>query len=51
MNITLTHKEVELILVALSGMADETRSYAGQLTENLEALHSNIYNAYLKEYN
>lgn len=51
MNVQLTRKEAELILVALSGMADETRSYAAQLTENLETLHSDIWDQYNEEFN
>lgn len=49
MNVTLTRKDTELILIALSGMADETRSYAAQLTNNLEELHSRIFDQYNEE--
>lgn len=46
MNVTLTRKEVELILVALAGMADEMYGIAPELNKNLETLHSKIWDEF-----
>ena len=42
MNLRLSYKEADIVLVALAGMADETRQYSSTLTKQVEAIHARL---------
>ena len=42
MNLKLSYKEADIVLIALAGMADETRQYSPNLTKQIEVIHARL---------